>query len=92
VELHALARPSLRRGGVDSLVGPSEWSLSVWSSCALSKLNRTLAFCEAEIKNEFRERFNSLSTLLFTGVASLENAIAPSMTGGHKRDLRSADD
>jgi hypothetical protein len=31
----------------------------------LSKLNRTLAFCEAEIKNEFREPFNPLSTLLF---------------------------
>ena len=31
----------------------------------LSKLNRILAFCEAEIKNEFREPFNPLSTLLF---------------------------
>jgi len=30
----------------------------------LSKLNRILAFCEAEIKNEFREPVNPLSTLL----------------------------
>jgi hypothetical protein len=35
-----------------------EQSFYVWSSSTLSKLNRTLSFCEAEIKNEFCERFN----------------------------------
>jgi hypothetical protein len=31
----------------------------------LSKLNRTLTFCEAEIKNEFWEAFNAILTLTF---------------------------
>jgi len=37
----------------------------LWSSLTLSTLNHTPTFCEAETKNEFREAFNPLSTLLF---------------------------
>jgi hypothetical protein len=56
VVLNVLARPSLQWGVVDCRVWPPERSLSVWSACALSKLNRKPTFCEAEIKSEF-ERY-----------------------------------
>jgi hypothetical protein len=71
----------------------------------LSKLNRTLSFCEAEIKNAFQERFNRLLAISFRfrccfsktrgdlgGAKFLNSATRVTITGNQEGGERNAPD